>query len=250
MCMCNSSVECRPLMTLTFILDDPWTQGTNHCSGLCSWWTISCHLLKYGQPHFFLAGTCRCYRVLGYTVCLLLLRKASCSACPPALLPALPASFNKYHILLLTAYVLHASMQGALRIPLAIWRWGWGLLSQGLQSVNKQAVTIQRGAWEQSCGTDSQRRWHPNWDRVMLSKDWMVRGGQSGYLGRESRSSLSVVSQGTACLGAWPERHGAREVLPKDSGNPSRAEAREKAASSSFISRLYYLICLRSEFPT
>lgn len=59
-CVYHSSVECVQSMALNFILDHPWTQGTNHCSGLCSRWTIPCHLLKHRQPHFFLAGKRRC----------------------------------------------------------------------------------------------------------------------------------------------------------------------------------------------
>lgn len=64
---CHSSVECTQLMTLNFVLDDPWTQGTHHRRGLCSWWTLSRHLLKHWQPHFLLAGKRRCDRIVEYT---------------------------------------------------------------------------------------------------------------------------------------------------------------------------------------
>ena len=60
----NSSLRCIQWAARTFISDNPWTQGTDHCSGLRPRWTLSCHLLEHGQPHLLLAGKRRCYRVL------------------------------------------------------------------------------------------------------------------------------------------------------------------------------------------
>ena len=94
---CNSSVPCIQWTTRNFISDNPWTQGTNHCSGLCPRWTVSCHLLEHGQPHFFLAGKRRCYRVLTSVAWSAFAGGGSLLTCPPRP-PHDGPPFNKYRV--------------------------------------------------------------------------------------------------------------------------------------------------------
>lgn len=189
--MRSSSVQCIRWTTLNSISDNPWSQGTHHCCGLCSWWTISCHLLKHRQPHFLLAGKWTCCRVLTCGAWSAFAGKGS-------LVPSLP-SFNRYQVLIACRLCASCQHAGATENTISNLEGG-GLLSPSFQSegdTSKSASNYSTGEpGSKVGGPASQRQRHLSWDTVTSRKSQAFRVGRGGCLERGRHHS--DVSEGLA----------------------------------------------------